>query len=58
MAKKANKFAEYDLSTQAIHTGTDYPPKFRNGFIRFSVGLEEPADIISDLDQALRSVGL
>ena len=35
-----------------------YPPKFRNGFIRFSVGLEEPADIISDLDQALRSVGL
>lgn len=35
-----------------------YPPKFRNGFIRFSVGLEEPADIISNLDQALRSVGL
>ena len=35
-----------------------YPPKFRNGFIRFSVGLEEPADIVSDLDQALRSVGL
>lgn len=35
-----------------------YPPRFRNGFIRFSVGLEEPADIISDLDQALRSVGL
>ena len=35
-----------------------YPPKFRNGFIRFSVGLEEPADIIADLDQVLRSVGL
>lgn len=35
-----------------------YPTKFRNGFIRFSVGLEEPADIVSDLDQALRSVGL
>ncbi|MDO5323782.1 MAG: PLP-dependent aspartate aminotransferase family protein [Clostridia bacterium] len=35
-----------------------YPSKFRNGFIRFSVGLEEPADIIADLDQALRSVGL
>ena len=35
-----------------------YPEKFRNGFIRFSVGLEEPEDIIADLDQALLSVGL
>ena len=35
-----------------------YPEKFRRGFIRFSVGLEEPEDIISDLDQALRAVGL
>ncbi len=35
-----------------------YPEKFRNGFIRFSVGLEEPEDIIKDLDQALRGVGL
>ena len=35
-----------------------YPGKFRKGFIRFSVGLEEPEDIISDLDQALRAVGL
>ncbi len=35
-----------------------YPEKFRNGFIRFSVGLESPEDIIGDLDQALRSVGL
>ena len=35
-----------------------YPPKFQNGFIRFSVGLEEPEDIIHDLDQALESVGL
>lgn len=35
-----------------------YPEKFRNGFIRFSVGLEEPEDIIADLDQALHSVGL
>lgn len=35
-----------------------YPEKFRQGFIRFSVGLEAPEDIIGDLDQALRAVGL
>lgn len=35
-----------------------YPEKFRKGFIRFSVGLEETEDIIADLDQALRAVGL
>lgn len=35
-----------------------YPEKFRKGFIRFSVGLEEPEDIIADLDQALKAVGL
>ena len=35
-----------------------YPKQFRKGFIRFSVGLEEPEDIIGDLDQALKSVGL
>ena len=35
-----------------------YPEQFCKGFIRFSVGLEEPEDIIADLDQALRAVGL
>ena len=35
-----------------------YPEKFRKGFIRFSVGLEDPDDIIADLDQALKPVGL
>ncbi|MCR5090126.1 MAG: PLP-dependent aspartate aminotransferase family protein, partial [Oscillospiraceae bacterium] len=35
-----------------------YPEKFRKGFIRFSVGLEEPEDITRDLDQALRRIGL
>lgn len=35
-----------------------YPEVFGNGFIRFSVGLEDPKDIISDLDQALKAVGL
>lgn len=35
-----------------------YPEKFRKGFIRFSVGLEDPDDIIADLDQALKTVEL
>ncbi|MBQ5430884.1 MAG: PLP-dependent transferase [Lachnospiraceae bacterium] len=35
-----------------------YPEEFRKGFIRFSVGLEEPEDIIADLDQALKTIGL
>ncbi|MFA6622560.1 MAG: aminotransferase class I/II-fold pyridoxal phosphate-dependent enzyme [Fibrobacteraceae bacterium] len=35
-----------------------YPEKFRRGFIRFSVGLENPDDIIGDLDQALKTVGI
>ncbi|MEE1187772.1 MAG: aminotransferase class I/II-fold pyridoxal phosphate-dependent enzyme [Acutalibacteraceae bacterium] len=35
-----------------------YPKQFQEGFLRFSVGLEEPGDIIEDLDQALRGVGL
>lgn len=35
-----------------------YPERFRRGFIRFSVGLEEPDDIMRDIDQALTAVGL
>ena len=35
-----------------------YPEKFRKGFIRFSIGLEDPDDIIGDLDQALKAIGL
>ena len=35
-----------------------YPEKFRKGFIRFSVGLEDVEDIIADLKQALEQVGL
>ena len=35
-----------------------YPEKFRKGFIRFSVGLEDADDIIADLDHALRSIDL
>lgn len=35
-----------------------YPVEFQKGFIRFSVGLEDPDDIIRDLDQALTAVRL
>lgn len=35
-----------------------YPSQFQKGFIRFSVGLEEPTDLIADLDQALKIIGL
>ena len=35
-----------------------YPEKFRKGFIRFSVGLEDPDDIIKDLERALKSINL
>lgn len=35
-----------------------YPEKFRKGFIRFSVGLEDVEDIIVDLDRALKTIGL
>ena len=35
-----------------------YPEKFQKGFIRFSVGLEDTEDIIADLDQGLKSIGL
>lgn len=35
-----------------------YPPQFQKGFIRFSVGLEDPQDIIQDLDQAFHAIGL
>ncbi len=35
-----------------------YPERFHNGFFRFSVGLEDKEDIIADLEQALKAVGL
>jgi cystathionine beta-lyase/cystathionine gamma-synthase len=34
----------------------NYPEDIGEGFIRFSVGLEEVADLIDDLDQALSRV--
>lgn len=35
-----------------------YPPEFSKGHLRFSVGLEDPQDIIDDLNQALEKCGL
>lgn len=35
-----------------------YPAEFHNGFFRFSVGIEDAADIIGDIRQALEKVGL
>ena len=35
-----------------------YPEEFHNGFFRFSVGIEDAADIIGDLRQAMEKTGL
>ncbi len=35
-----------------------YPEEFKNGFFRMSVGLEDADDIIGDINQALKAVGL
>lgn len=35
-----------------------YPEEFHNGFFRFSVGIEDVEDIITDLKQALEKAGL
>ncbi len=35
-----------------------YPNEFHNGFFRMSVGIEDSEDLIDDLSQALKSVGL
>ena len=35
-----------------------YPSQFHKGFIRFSVGLEDPQDIIQDLNKAFPAIGL
>ena len=34
-----------------------YPPIYREGFFRFSIGLEDPADLIADLAAALDASG-
>lgn len=34
-----------------------YPQEFKNGFFRFSAGIEDTEDLIEDIRQALKSVG-
>ncbi|AGK97098.1 trans-sulfuration enzyme family protein [Clostridium pasteurianum] len=47
-----------------VYTGPDdernhfYPEEFKDGHLRFSVGLEDPDDIINDLKQAFEKCGL
>lgn len=47
-----------------VYTGPDdernhfYPEEFKHGHLRFSVGLEDPNDIINDLKQAFKKCGL
>ncbi len=36
----------------------DYPAPFREGFFRFSLGLEDPEDVIADLTQAMKTAGV
>ena len=35
-----------------------YPPIYREGFFRFSIGLEDAEDIIADLEQAMQIAGI
>lgn len=35
-----------------------YPPRFRNGFFRLAIGLEDVDDIIRDIDHALAEAGI
>ena len=35
-----------------------YPEEFHGGFFRFSVGIEDPEDIIADLQQAFEKENL
>ena len=35
-----------------------YPAEFHNGFFRFSVGIEDEADLIEDIRRALEKTGL
>ena len=66
MAKKESRFLVspgHDESLIFLQPGYGeriqlYPKQFRKGFIRFSVGREDPEDIIADFDQALCAVEL
>lgn len=50
MSKKENKFKEYDISTQAIHTGTDYDEG--TGAVRRPLHMANSYKLPDDLSQA------
>lgn len=45
----------YDKSSDKL---PHYPPIYRQGFFRFSVGLEDATDIIADLTRAMKTCGV
>lgn len=45
----------YDQSSDKL---PHYPPIYRDGFFRFSVGLEDAEDVIADLRQAMEQAGV
>ena len=45
----------YDRSSDKL---PHYPEIYREGFFRFSIGLEDAEDVIADLDQAMRGAGI
>lgn len=45
----------YDRSSDKL---PHYPEIYREGFFRFSIGLEDAEDVIADLDQAMRAAGI
>ncbi|MCD8370007.1 MAG: aminotransferase class I/II-fold pyridoxal phosphate-dependent enzyme [Clostridiales bacterium] len=49
MSKKANKFREYDVSTQAVHTGTDYDEG--TGAVRRPLHMANSYKLPDDLSQ-------
>ena len=49
MAKKENKFREYDISTQAVHTGTDYDEG--TGAVRRPLHMANSYKLPDDLSQ-------
>ena len=45
----------YDRNSDKL---PNYPAIYREGFFRFSIGLEDSADIIADLQQAMEKAGI
>lgn len=55
MAKKENKYKGYDISTQAIHTGTEYD--METGAVRRPLHMANSFKLPDDLSQVNWSCG-